>query len=930
MRSRGSVWAAAALLVLLLAATARAAAPELLGLPLVALELRSDAPVDESGLRKLLPFRVGEVVTAEQVAEAERLLRLKRIFRDFDIDLVPAEGGVAAVVDLRRVWVISKVRVRGAEEMGQSEARRLLRLRAGVIYEPELLEAGADRLLAQYDKLGFSGTQVATELALHGDDGDVDVRVEITEGAAVVVAAVEVAGETGVPRQELQEIVQSLEGERRTAEAPRTAERTLLKRLRQKGYYEARVTPSWEPWTETAGILRFTVQAGPPFQIEIVGNRKMGRKKLLKLMDLEDRLIITDGTWRELARRMVEAYREARFYRAAVAVTVGDEVPKRVVFTVDEGRRYRLHAVHFEGNERLAAARLQAQMATQPRQWQPWGSSGVVVEERLEEDLRRIRALYRHEGFAKAKVKEVRREIDDAAGDIVLTLVIEEGPRTIVRSVSPLPAEVPAKDLVLKVRRERPLDPEEVDADRQAILAALGQAGYASATVEPEVTRGAEGENTDATVVWHVEPGLRQEIGAIVVQRNVDTRDKAILRELRFEEGAPLDTAALREGQADVYRLGLFRSVTVRAVSPKTEKVRDVAVTVVERAPGTFQWGAGYNTRDGIGHFLEIGYNNLGGMARRISLRGQFSLKPPDFVPDQYLLNLGYRSLHLGGSAWRYSSNLIGERATRSVDKFSIERVSFTNGIDRDFSARWKGGINLQVEEAKVFDVKPDTVLSDLDSGRLHSVALGPFLIYEGRDDALAPRRGMFDTLSLRYFLPEISTVQLAKIGAQHSQLVPIAGDVAVLYAARVGWARTIASDKEVPIRERLFLGGRTTVRGYAENSIGPRGAEGHETGGDLAINLNLELRVPLIYGFGAAVFTDGGGVYLQRCGTDCRQDLGLKRAAFSLYNFRRSAGLGLRYQTPVGPLSLDYGFKLDRRHGESIGALHFSIGNPF
>jgi outer membrane protein insertion porin family len=209
-------------------------------------------------------------------------------------------------------------------------------------------------------------------------------------------------------------------------------------------------------------------------------------------------------------------------------------------------------------------------------------------------------------------------------------------------------------------------------------------------------------------------------------------------------------------------------------------------------------------------------------------------------------------------------------------------------------------------------------VLTGQDVGRLRTVTLNPVVLYDGRDDAFAPTRGVFESLRVRYGSPPLgSQVHFIKLSVQHSQYVPLGAGLTWIYAGRVGFARAIGFSTEVPLRERFFLGGRTSVRGYRENEIGPRGADGHPTGGDFLVNLNTELRFPLFLGLGGAIFVDGGGLYLQQ-------------RAISLGDFRTSIGPGLRYQTPIGSISLDYGFKLDRRRDESIGEVHFTIGNIF
>jgi outer membrane protein insertion porin family len=916
-------------MVSLPAKTAAVVSPGMLGRPIVDVEIHCEARIDEAGLRDFLPLRVGDLLTESLLGETEDLLEKKRIFDRIEVDAVPQGNGVGVVIRLHRVLVVDSVRVEGYENLRRRDVRRLLRVQPGAIYRREEVSAAAERIRRHYQTLGFVNAKV--DPVVYEDDGEVDVTFLVEEGSPLIVADTVIDGE-GPWKEELGEIVQEIRGERRTQDAERETTKEIVGRMRELGYYEARVTSVWEPTRAWEGRLRFVVDSGSLFEIDIVGNGSKSRKKLLGLMDLKDRLIITNGTWRELARRMTRAYQDSRFYRVQVDVKIEHNGTKRVRLEVTEGRKYAIRSLRFEGNAHLAEERLIEHMVTQPRRKLPWPHSGALIEEVLSEDVKRVEQFYRTQGFEAAKITDVQREIDDDDGEIHLSIVVDEGPRTVLREMRPAdPSQVVGETLELQTQVGEPLSLDAVGEDRRAILSALARRGHAEATVEPGIERSAGGEVVDAVLDWNIEPNTRQQIGRVIVQGNVDTRDLAIRRELPFEPGDPLDVEKLLEGQARLYRTGLFRSAGVEASEAEDGAVRDVVVRVVERPAGILDWGGGYNTRDGFGTFAEVGYKNLWGMARHVSLRGQVSLLPKDFVPDQYLARLGYQAPYVGGTKWRYTGNLLGERSNRDVDKFSLERVDLLNGIDRELWPKVLGGIEADVEHANVFDVEPDAVLSSDDEGVLTTVALGPFLIYDGRDNVFNPRSGVIDSMRWRYALPGVSTVHFLKVNLQHTQLVSLFENVLFLYSARVGWARALdGGDRQVPIRERFFLGGRTTVRGFSENTISPEGEDGDETGGDLAINLNVELQVPLIYGFGAAFFVDGGGVYLQNCDRDCREEKNLSDAAFSIDNFRRAAGFGLRYNTPVGPIALDYGIKLDRKAGESFGEFHFSIGSAF
>jgi outer membrane protein insertion porin family len=132
-----------------------------------------------------------------------------------------------------------------------------------------------------------------------------------------------------------------------------------------------------------------------------------------------------------------------------------------------------------------------------------------------------------------------------------------------------------------------------------------------------------------------------------------------------------------------------------------------------------------------------------------------------------------------------------------------------------------------------------------------------------------------------------------------------------------VGATLPYGSTQEVPIQKRFFAGGRTTVRGFKQDGLGPKGADGSATGGNYQLILNGELRIPLQYGFLFAVFVDAGSVWLDQ-------------GPGNGFDLRETSGVSLRYITPVGPISVDYGWKLDRRDGESPGEASFTIGMVF
>src|SRR5262249_53841504 len=287
--------------------------------------------------------------------------------------------------------------------------------------------------------------------------------------------------------------------------------------------------------------------------------------------------------------------------------------------------------------------------------------------------------------------------------------------------------------------------------------------------------------------------------------------------------------------------------------------------------------------------FGEVSYANLQGLGRRISLRGEASLAPPTFNTGDYLINLGFREPRLGASEWGFRLNVVAQRTTTLIYPYSLQRLAVIPGVERSWFSTLRAGMEVQADVSDVFDLKPDVLaFNPSDQGRLTTIALGPYVVYDGRDDAFVPHRGVFDSLRLRVAPSQLgSQIPFFKFVAQHTQYIPVSEDLTFVYAIRGGWGRAFESGTLVPIQDRFFLGGSTTVRGFSENSIGPQGSAvvnaagkllsaGDPVGGEWAINLNTELRFPLIYGLGGVIFVDGGGAYVHTL-------------PISIHDFRRS-----------------------------------------
>lgn len=907
--------------------------------PIVALEVRGEPAWQEGEVADTLApiiVRGWGPTTGGLVRDAIAALGK---YRDIQVTAAPADAGVRLLVELRPKLLVSRVTYRGNKGLAVRQLEQAARMPVGTPVDDEVLKGLHHRLIALYRNEGFPDAEVKVEL-IEGKQGDAEVMVSILEGTPRVIHEIEW---TGLELQNPKRFLSALpvrKGQRWTNARAKETERAAVQHLRRLGYYEARVDLVFEQAAARHGVLRLAIRPGPKFQIVFEGNRLISQETVFTAARIWDRALITDGTWRQVRRVVEQLYQERGHYLVSVSLDVERPLPgeKLVRITVDEGPLLRVRRVEFEGQRRVAAKRLREVMVTGPPSWLPW-RDGFLVPSRFQDDLKRLWFRYRELGFADAEITDYRIAVERSAGAIDVTIVVDEGTQLFTESIDfvGLPAAFRRPSL-REVRVGRPLDPYAVEREADRLARALRDDGFAEAAVEGswQVLK-EEGQQRLAAVKFNVHPGPRYHVGRILVAGNIQTASTAVRRESRLQPGTIVNPQVIASAQNRLYQLGLFRSVEVDVLPPvrvapeEFGVAQDVSLRVQERAPFSLTFGGGYNTRDGFRAFGEVAHLNLAHKAERLGLRGDIALDPQQAaLPNEYLLDVGFRDPQLLDTGWAFRLNAIGQRATRSVDQFSIERLALVPAIERRWLPALLTGIEFEFEQARIFDLRPDArAFNPADEGRLATGSFGPFVVYEGRDDPFMPRKGVFDSVRLR-LAPAVlgSDVPLTKVQWHHSHYVPLGRSLTWLYAIRGGWTRTLQGGV-VPIRERFFLGGRSTVRGFSENSIGPLGAPivdplgnrifagGNPLGGDLSLNLNTELRFPLVFGAIGAAFVDGGGVYLQD-------------RSVSLADFRRSAGLGVLYETPIGPLALHYGVKLDRRPGEAFGAVHFTIGTVF
>lgn len=576
-------------------------------------------------------------------------------------------------------------------------------------------------------------------------------------------------------------------------------------------------------------------------------------------------------------------------------------------------------SLRFEGVEAVTRSDLLEHVLTKPRGPWPWSEAVPPFEEdTLREDLDRVTELYSRHGYFGASARYELAWNDDRSAVAVEIQVVEGEPVLLTVLELDLGAADPG-DLGLggawreglALRLGERFSVPAYASSKETLLSRAKERGYLAARLEGgadvEVARLA------ARVRWKLFPGPRVRLLDLRVSGLASVEEALLTRELSLDPGDLLTPAKLRTAQRAVYETGHFRTVAIKAVPPARDEAAEqrwpVEIRVEERPPRSLRAGLGYGTEDQVRARLGWEHRNWQGGGRRLDFEGKVSslvfgfsggLLQPRFLDDVTDLSIRTHALR------------------EEEPAYDADRIALGASLERPFGERLTGRLGLGVEWARLLD-SPDEPPSRLDtreSVRLAYLDLG--LDWSDLDDQLDPRRGWRLQLGAQPTTHLLgSQFAFLRATAEARGYLPL-GPTVLALKLRLGTAQPLEGDarRDVPIFERFFLGGSTTVRGFDYQDIGPKDADGDPVGGLSLLEASAELRFPLRGDLGGVVFVDAGR---------------LDRKPFSFAGaLSVSAGVGLRYTTPVGPLRLDVGHPLSRSGGSSGPRVHFSIGQAF
>lgn len=689
-----------------------------------------------------------------------------------------------------------------------------------------------------------------------------------------------------------------------------------LRAVFKMGYFDdVRVTT--EDLPEGRRVTFVVTEKPTILGIGISGNEVYDDDKIREMLTVKTGSVLNLNNVRVNVGVIEQLYRDKNYHNVKVQYAVNPLENNQVnlEFTVEEGEKISIERIAFEGNQTFGEKELKKQMQSSERGWMSWlTDSGDLDREKLNQDVISIANFYQDQGFINVKVSDP--EVVFQPEGIEIAIKIAEGDRYRVGKVDVAGDLIREKaDLLarLKMVEGDYFNRSLLQKDVLNLTELYGDEGFAYASVVPRVTP--DPAQKLVAINLDIEKGSLVYFEEIIIGGNTRTRDKVIRRQLQVYEKELYHRGRLKTGVQNLHRLGYFEDIKVNTLKGATEDSMIVKLDVTEKPTGTLTFGGGFSSVDNVFGVISLDQRNLFG-------RGQI---------------LGVKA-NVGGTSTRFDINftepwLFDIPLAAGVNVYKWDREYEDYGYDKDsygaaFSLSYpvlrRTFLSLRylcdVSDVTITDpAEASNTIEELEGENLTS-SLTTALRYDSRDHPFHTTQGAFHEASVEY-AGLGGDIEFIKYTAETGYYVPLFGPFTGHGRAMAGY---IDETGLTPDWERFFLGGISTLRGVKPKDISPREDESDPDspllGGEKMILFNLEILFPIgeDWGLQGVAFVDAGDVFLPG-------------ESYDLGNLVKTAGGGLRWFSPLGPLRLEYGFVIDDGGTEASGGrFEFTMGTQF
>jgi outer membrane protein assembly complex protein YaeT len=931
--------------------------------------------VDQKRWRELIPQKVGEPVDRELIRESIHTIHATGRFADIRVEGErTADGKVSLSIFTAPNYFVGRVDVEGVPNRPTAgQVVNASKLQLGELFAPDQIERALSNIKQLMQENGYYRSSVKEQEHKDLARQQIDILFQIDPGPQSHVGNVTVTGNPGYTPGQIQSMAKMRSGDPVSVLRVSNALDRLRKRYQKQNRLLAQVSISKKSYREEANAVdyAFDIVPGPRVQVTAEGF-KIKRGVLKQNVPIFEENAVDEDLLNEGRRNLLNYLQSRGYFDAKVGMkehrdTAGNEL--QIIYVIDPGARHRLVRIEFAGNKYFLTERLQSRM--QVRAAERFQTRGRYSQALLSNDIRGIEDLYRANGFQDVKITTT--VTDDYGGhenDLVLKVSVDEGRQTLVGAFH-MEGNQAFSETQLAVEintaEGQPFSEFDVAQDRDNLLNYYFNHGFPTATFEASA-KPMPGAPNRMDVTFKIHEGEQVFVDNVFVSGLNYTKPFVVQRELKVKPGDPLSQVDMLQTQQRLYDLGIFSQVGTAVQNPNgNEPEKNVLVDVEEAKRYTFSYGVGLEFQ--TGQPSAVGSNQAKGetgVSPRVSLavtRLNFRGRDHTLTFKADVGSLEQRGLvsatvprWFNSQNWKLSLTAFYDN-TIDVTTFTSQRLEGSIQAEETISKATTMAYRFTYRRVKAsnIDISPDQI--PLLSLPVRVGEPGFTYIRNKRDNNLETTKGSYSTINAGvasgYFGSEANFSSiLAQNSTYHAFGKNRPQDKKFVFARslRIGLESTFGNTvilppgqacpnptqttcpdtTVIPLAERFFTGGGNSHRGFGLNQAGPRDpVTGFPIGGSALFLNNLELRFPpttLPYvqdNMSFVVFEDAGNIFTngrdmldnllrwrQKDPQLCLQQSTASQCDYSYIS--HATGVGIRYKTPIGPVSFDFGYNLN------------------
>ena len=572
-------------------------------------------------------------------------------------------------------------------------------------------------------------------------------------------------------------------------------------------------------------------------EIEIDGAQRFKAQRVRKEIKIRVNAPASEDSLVEARQKIIDLYRRTGYNDVGVEYRLDTDESRgtsRLVFTINEGEKGTVSRLRFEGNTAFSDRTLRHQMKTKPKTVISFlDKSGRLDETQFQADLDSVREWYQNHGYVDVEIKEVRKE--RVNGRMTLVMVVNEGVKYHVGKISFAGFKATTEDKLratIKMKEGAIYSPKALKDDTKTLADAYGSGGYVDLDLRPHSTASGPGQ---IDVTYNVQEGVRSFVQRINIVGNTRTKDKVIRREVLIVPGDIFSTTRVETTKKRLDNLGYFSKVETYPQESDVPGRKDLTIQVEEKRTGTLNFGAGFSTIDSLVGFVELAQGNFDimnwpaftGAGQKFRIKLQYGTQRKDFLinlTEPFFLD---RPLSLGGQAFYSEADFLS-----SI--YSQRNYGFAIDLRKPINPFLAVSLDYRLEEIELFNVSSGVSQQILleEGSRLKS-QVGTTIYWDTRDNPFLTRKGhrvVYSPYVAGGFLG--GDTQTYGFDLEASQYFHLWWDNILLINGEVAVVSTWGNGDDVPIFDRIFLGGSNNLRGFDFRDVGPKDVNGEPLGG--------------------------------------------------------------------------------------------------